>query len=70
MNVDEWNIPKAVRTIRKATLAAPIDSDTSYDADTEERHFQMKWCYHQRECSDNEPDISVIQLHATKYKDR
>ena len=61
-NVDSWDIPDAGRTVRKATLAAPVDSDTSsVDSEIEENDYPNFRRRCQRENSTDESDIPIME---------
>ena len=60
--IEQWVIPTANRPLRKATLAAPVDSDDSNkDSDIEVDNFPSKRCERVRTNSENESDIPIMQ---------
>jgi len=61
-NVDRWDIPDIGRPVRKATLAAPVDSDSSeHSSDSEEDDYLNFKSRRQRENSMDESDIPIME---------
>ena len=70
-SIEEWEIPTTARPLQKSVLAALVDSSDSDSKSVAERaDLPMRWCRHQRENSDDESDVPLMEHFDRLYRDK
>ena len=61
-SIEEWEIPTTERPLRKAVVAAPVESsDSDSESMDEQTDFPLHKCRHQREESNDESDVPLME---------